>query len=309
MIPKVEAAVIQAALPNALDELVLCVKSVLTNKIACQDSEDTDAELDGQEAEYDSMVMENAGDLIPVLAKMVGGQAFSPYFAGLLPELLKRLKKTCPVSDKSFAIGTLADTIHASGSAAAAFVGHLYPVFMTVTQEENSEVRSNAIFGVGVLAENGGEAMHSQYAQMLKELFDILNKESDRRVVDNICAAVCRMIWTHIDGVPMEQVFPIVVQCLPLKEDLEENATVYPCIGQLYKNQHPVVMKMLPQVLAIFAQVLGTDQIKEGVQNLLVEMVRSIHEQDPSLIEQVSTSLPPDASTKLTACIQACNGN
>ena len=42
----------------------------------------------------------------------------------------------------------------------------------------------------------------------------------------------------------MLQVMPLVVQCLPLGEDLEENETVYPCLADLYKNGHQSVSKM-----------------------------------------------------------------
>jgi len=47
---------------------------------------------------------------------------------------------------------------------------------------------------------------HRQYPDILKSLFDNLNGESNGRVVDNICAATCRMIMANKAGVPMEQV-------------------------------------------------------------------------------------------------------
>lgn len=46
------------------------------------------------------MLVENGGDLIPSVAKVVGGPAFAPYFAGLLPELLKRLVSVCKLMEK-----------------------------------------------------------------------------------------------------------------------------------------------------------------------------------------------------------------
>ena len=46
----------------------------------------------------------------------------------------------------------------------------------------------------------------SQYPVILKAFFDALNKETDPRAVDNICAAVCRMIMAKTDAVPLEQV-------------------------------------------------------------------------------------------------------
>ena len=44
-----------------------------------------------QAAEYDAMLIESAGDVLPAAAKVVGGEVFAPYFAGFLPEMLKRL--------------------------------------------------------------------------------------------------------------------------------------------------------------------------------------------------------------------------
>jgi len=43
------------------------------------------------------------------------------------------------------------------GDAAAGFVQPLYPVVMTTVKDEDEEVRSNAIYGLGVLVANGGQ--------------------------------------------------------------------------------------------------------------------------------------------------------
>ena len=43
------------------------------------------------------------------------------------------------------------------------------------------------------------------YPEILQALFFLLERENEVRVVDNICAAVCRMICTNISKIPMEQ--------------------------------------------------------------------------------------------------------
>lgn len=43
---------------------------------------------------------------------------------------------------------------------------------------------------------------------MLSVFSNMLTKESDLRVIDNLCAALCRMILSNIDAVPLEQVWP-----------------------------------------------------------------------------------------------------
>lgn len=37
------------------------------------------------------------------------------------------------------------------------FLNHLQPVFLSGMKEENEEVRSNAVYGLGVLAQNAGD--------------------------------------------------------------------------------------------------------------------------------------------------------
>lgn len=42
------------------------------------------------QAEYDAMLLEHAGEAIPALAAVAGGDAFAPFFAGFLPLLLSK---------------------------------------------------------------------------------------------------------------------------------------------------------------------------------------------------------------------------
>lgn len=65
-------------------------------------------------------------------------------------------KQSCTVAEKSFAVGTLAESIQGLGAASAQFVSRLCPVLLNAAREADPEVRSNAIFGLGVLAEHGG---------------------------------------------------------------------------------------------------------------------------------------------------------
>lgn len=50
------------------------------------------------------------------------------------------------------------------------------------------------------------EVCFRDYPMMLSVFSKLLTKESDLRVIDNLCAALCRMIMSNIDAVPLEQV-------------------------------------------------------------------------------------------------------
>ncbi|CAC5376943.1 IPO4 [Mytilus coruscus] len=189
---------------GATGAILARMKEAFTNKLSCQD-EDT-LEDDDQQAEFDGMLIESAGDVLPAMAKLLGGDIFLPFFRSFLVDLLKRLKETSSVAEKSFAVGTLAETLLACGQVSVNFVDQLYPLFMKMIRDEDEEVRSNSIFAIGVLMANSGDKLLLHYTQVLKTLFAILNKEGNPRVIDNICAATCRMITTHKSALPLEQV-------------------------------------------------------------------------------------------------------
>lgn len=72
------------------------------------------------------------------------------------------------MAEKSFAVGTLAESIQGLGAASAQFVSRLFPVLLSASREADPEVRSNAIFGLGVLAEHGGRPAQ-EYPQFAGE--------------------------------------------------------------------------------------------------------------------------------------------
>ena len=46
---------------------------------------------------------------------------------------------------------------------------------------------------------------------MLSTLLSLLEIESDRRCIDNICATACRLMTAHTDAVPVAQVSSKVI--------------------------------------------------------------------------------------------------
>ncbi|RMX51322.1 hypothetical protein pdam_00004673, partial [Pocillopora damicornis] len=289
------------------DAIAGAVRTVLMHKTACQQEDDDDVEDSDQQAEFDAMLIEYAGDILPSLATAVGGQIFAPYFAGFLPLLLKKTRKSCPVSDKSFAIGTISEVMLAMSHAIVPFVQHIFPVFMTSLQDEDDEVRSNTIYGLGILAFYGGDLITPQYPTILEALFVILSQNQPPRVVDNICGAVSRMIMANRNFLPLEKVFPGLLQCLPLKEDFEENDPVYSCIIELFSDQHPLIRQYLPQLLAIFSQVLPSDTLQDGIRSGLVSVIQNIHQQSPQRFQNILAEMPQEHAQVLmtAATVQA----
>ena len=65
------------------------------------------------------------------------------------------MQKSAKVCDRSFAVGSLAETVKEMGARGWQFGTQIYPMMMASLTDEEEEVRSNAAFGVGTLAISG----------------------------------------------------------------------------------------------------------------------------------------------------------
>lgn len=202
-------------------------------------------------------------------------------------------------------MGTLAEVVEALGSASGQFVPQLLPLFQSGARDEDDEVRSNSIYGLGVLGQHGGEAVLVHYHNILATLSEALSKESFPRAFDNICGAVARLIAASPSSVPMEQVFPVVFGCLPLREDFEENSTVFQCFLVLYRQQHPILAQNLAAVLRLAAHVYSTKQADEKTNQLIEEIVGSASRDFPEQVTLLAQSLDPEAAARLKAAATA----
>ena len=79
-------------------------------------------------------------------------------------------------------------------------------VFYQYLLDEDEEVRTNSCFGMGVLCQAAHQQLLGQYETILGRLSQLLSKEADRRMIDNVCSCLCRMIVVSPKHVPLNQV-------------------------------------------------------------------------------------------------------
>ncbi|XP_075388121.1 importin-4 isoform X2 [Tenrec ecaudatus] len=253
--------------PGRLAELCSTLKAVLQRKTACQDTEEEDEDDDDQ-AEYDAMLLEHAGEAIPALAAAAGGDAFAPFFAGFLPLLLCKTKQGCSVAEKSFAVGTLAESIQGLGAASAQFVSRLLPVLLSTAREADPEVRSNAIFGLGVLAEHGGRPAQEHFPKLLGLLLPLLARERHDRVRDNICGALARLLMASPTRTP-----------------------------------EPQVVDVAPELLRICSLILADNKIPADAKAALLLLLTFLAKQHADSFQTALGSLPGDKAQELQATL------
>ena len=68
-------------------------------------------------------------------------------------------KKSSTIAERSFSGGLLAVCMEPLAGVLEPFAGQLYNTFTTLMKDEDSEVRNNAIYGLGELVMHGRELL------------------------------------------------------------------------------------------------------------------------------------------------------
>lgn len=268
---------------------------ILNGKSLCQQDPDQDDEIedDVENAEYESVLIQAAGDLVGALATSIG-QQFSGPFGTFLPLIAKFYGKGRAVGERSSVIGTMGEIIVGLKSGITPHTENVLKLVLTALSDEEAEVRSNAAFASGVLVENTELDLSGQYMMILatlKPLFDVGN-EAPNPVLnarDNAAGAVSRMIIKNGSAMPLDQVLSVLISILPLKNDLLENGPVFRAIFTLFRTNANLVMPELPKLLAVFKHVLDPslpEQISQEVKVELVELIKAINQQAPEQVAQ-----------------------
>lgn len=98
------------------------------------------------------------------------------------------------------------------------------------------------------------------YPDILQSLSAAVSKETHAGTLDNICGAICKMIMANSAAVPLDQVFPVLLNHLPLRDDFQENEAVIKCFFTLYQQGNDVLRGHLANVIKIVAEVLHKKQ-------------------------------------------------
>ncbi|KAJ0971623.1 hypothetical protein J5N97_019582 [Dioscorea zingiberensis] len=226
---------------------------LLCGETSCQQ---LDSDSDEGEIDHDEDLMDAVSDLLPAFAKAMGSH-FEPIFSRLFDPLMKFAKVPHPPQDRTMVVACLAEVAQEMGPPISGYVDRIMPLALKELSSSDATNRRNAAFCVGELCKNGVTAALKYYGDVLRALYPLFSdSEPDNAVRDNAAGAVARMIMVQPQSVPLNQVLPVFLKALPLKEDREESMTVYNCIYNLILSSNPQVLPLVPEMVHVFAQVV-----------------------------------------------------
>ncbi|KAJ7180608.1 armadillo-type protein [Mycena filopes] len=257
-----------------LEEISTMAMQILDQKAECQQDpdQDDDEEAPEDQAEYETVLISSAGDVVSAIANALGAD-FAPAFGTFYPLIAKAplLPSTEP----------LLELCHKALS------------------DPEADVLSNAAFAVGLLVENSELDLTAQYLQLLGALRPLFNVQPDAaanalNAKDNAAGAVARMILRNVAAVPLDQVLPILIAALPLRNDLLENRPVFRALFFLFRTQGAVLHPYVGNLLPVFAHVLDPntpDQLGDDIRAELIQLVGALNAEDAGAIQAAGLSL------------------
>ncbi|XP_028753292.1 importin-4 isoform X2 [Neltuma alba] len=288
-----------SALEPYLPQLVEATSLLLREECACQLVE-SDSEIDDDDSEHDEVLMDAVSDLLPAFAKTMGSQ-FAPIFAQLFDPLMKFAKASRPPQDRTMVVACLAEVAQNMGSPIAGYVDRVMPLVLKELASSEATNRRNAAFCVGELCKNGGDLTVKYYDNILRGLHPLFGEsEPDDAVRDNAAGAVARMIMVHPESIPLNQVLPVFLRVLPLKEDHEESMAVYSCVSTLVLSSNPQILSLVPELVNLFAQVVASPVETSEVKNLIGRAFSHLISLYGHQMQPLLSNLPPAHANALS---------
>lgn len=274
-----------------LQETLDTLQAIITRTHTClQDLGDEDdeeeIEVEGT-SEEDWQVVDTALDAIIGVAGAMGSN-FGELWK-LFEKTIVKLASADEARERSAAVGTIAQCIAFMGASVTPYTPRLLKVLVHRLADEDSDVKANAAFGLGLLLLHSEDSATylPQYNTILAKLEPLLSVTDAPRLLDNAAGCVARMITAHPDKVPLAQVLPALIDILPLKEDYEENIPVYECLFKLYDLNEPTTLQLTPRLIPVFEKVLGPpeNQLEPETREKLLTLVTLLFKTDPSIFQ------------------------
>jgi len=289
-------------IPGVPEMIVKSVTKIMKNECACQDQEEEGGMEEDEEAEQDAMLFEYAGEVLPNLGRAMTPDTFAPFMLGLMPMLLKKTRKHGSVPERAFAVGALADCVEPLQGGLEPFLKHVLPVFSENLRDDEDDLRNNAVYGLGELVRWGGELMAPHYNQVLSNLSNLLGIEQAPRVIDQVVGAVARFIVIGSADVPVNEIVPVFLNNLPLREDKDEYEMVFKAFTLLYTAGHESIKGNIGKIIECAAACHSAKELdRDTILPIVNELLKQVARDFTADFQTFVSALPPNIAAKVMA--------
>ncbi|XP_060681846.1 importin-5 [Hemiscyllium ocellatum] len=253
-----------------------------------------------QDEDYDEQVEENLQDEddsdVYILTKIsdILHSMFScykdkvlPWFEQILPLIVNLICPHRPWADKQWGLCIFDDVIEHCSPTSFKYAEYFLRPMLQYICDNSPEVRQAAAYGVGVMAQFGGENYRPFCTEAIPLLVGVIQMEGSRtkeniNATENCISAVGKVMKCRPECVNVNEILPHWLSWLPLHEDKEEAVHTFSYLCDLIESNNPIVLgpnnSSLPRVFAIIADGLTNEAIKneDACSKRLANVIRQV---------------------------------
>ncbi|XP_059429608.1 uncharacterized protein LOC132163363 [Corylus avellana] len=310
----------ESQVKSIVDEIKQVITASSTRKkeraerTKAEDFDAEEGELIKEENEQEEEVFDQVGEILGTLIKTFKA-AFLPFFDELSSYLTPMWGKDKTPEERRIAICIFDDVAEQCREAALKYYDTFLPFLLEACNDENSDVRQAAVYGLGVCAEFGGPVFKHLVGEALSRLNVVIRHpnalEPDNIMAyDNAVSALGKICQFHRDSIDSAQVVPAWLNCLPIKGDLIEAKVVHEQLCSMVERSDREILgpnnQYLPKIVAVFAEVLcaGKDLATEQTASRMINLLRQLQQTlPPATLASTWSSLQPQQQLALQSIL------
>lgn len=198
-------------------------------------------------------------------------EEFFPHFDKLLNHFTRLLGPDRAWPDHQWGLCVFDDVIEYGGPACERYRACFMERLLALLESPSAEVRQAASYGVGVLAQFGGEGFVAECARAVPVLVAMIEAPDSRApervfATENAISAVSKVLLWRCQAVNAQELIPRWFSWLPVWEDDEENPHVYGLLCSLLEVNHAALLGAdnanLPRVVMVMAEAFAREAVK-----------------------------------------------
>ncbi|XP_034029930.1 importin-5 [Thalassophryne amazonica] len=210
-----------------------------------------------------------------------------PWFEQLLQLIVQLICPSRPWADRQWGLCIFDDIVeHCSPSSFKYAEYFLRPMLQSLC-DSSPEVRQAAAYGIGVMAQYGGENYRPFCTEAIPLLVGVIQAAESRskenvNATENCISAVGKVMRFRSECVNVNEVLPHWLSWLPLNEDKEEAAHTFDFLCDLIESNNPIVLgpdnSNLPKIFIIIADGVSNESVKseDACSKRLANVVRQV---------------------------------
>lgn len=250
------------------------------------------------EDECDVYILTKVSDILHSLFSTYK-EKILPWFEQLLPLIVNLICSSRPWPDRQWGLCIFDDIIEHCSPTSFKYVEYFrWPMLLNM-RDNNPEVRQAAAYGLGVMAQFGGDdyrSLCSEAVPLLVKVIKCANSKTKKNVIatENCISAIGKIMKFKPNCVNVDEVLPHWLSWLPLHEDKEEAIQTLNFLCDLIESNHPVVIgpnnSNLPKIISIIAEgkINETISLEDPCAKRLANVVRQIQTSEELWLECTS---------------------